>query len=731
LKIHQIILRAVLLAGLMVASAHAQAPIQLKQMTDTVVANTAETGSDRQTVVLDGATNRIVNTPTEIDANGVITLKGGNASITSDSQVLLIQAGSGQNTEIRAVTGQTATASFDGAEVAFQADDSTGNTIMRYKEAGDAAGLQQSDGTNIYFWNDTSTLISHPDGVWGISLGSESIVLKGSNTTSAGGVFIQNQAGTVNMVQVDNSGTGNIILRPVASGDVIYLYDGLSNLRFAVADNTSYVYGANGEWALGTNGSTGVTTLRGTPSGSSPSMNISNAANTDSMALFDWNELGDIYLTPVAEGDAIYLRDHTNTVRITVTDLATTSYEIFLNGRVRQEGNVFFGSDGAVNYGGVENGNAAESFYGYNHRFEPASSPRTTSSTSAGEMWMTNGTPDAGLEDWTVYVFDGSNWAELGGGTGGGGAAGAQAVQVFTSSGTWTKPSNLSHIKVEVVGGGAGPNNGAHGGGGGAGGYSMEILDSSEVGSSETVTIGAGGTYAVAGGTSSFASYLQATGGGVSSSSYGGAAGVGSGGDLNLDGGLGFTSDPALLTGGQGAHSILGGGSTPGTSSTVPGVKSNVPGSGGGGHGSSCGGTPGTQGCGTYGTDGIVIVYEFFNVSALSFTQQDSIQTTTGSPDSTAVYDLATGESAYVRVKISAKVNGGTPGNSAVYIRECRAEDSGGTVTVYDVSTPFTSEDVAGWDATLTASGTNIVAQVTGQAATTIDWEIKWEVINL
>lgn len=86
-------------------------------------------------------------------------------------------------------------------------------------------------------------------------------------------------------------------------------------------------------------------------------------------------------------------------------------------------------------------------------------------------------------------------------------AAGLQPYeQVFTSSGTWTKPDNVKTCEVTVVGGGGGGWNNSIGGG--AGGYYKSILDLTGV-TSATVTVGAGGVYstvntAVAGGSSSF-----------------------------------------------------------------------------------------------------------------------------------------------------------------------------------------------------------------------------------
>ena len=93
---------------------------------------------------------------------------------------------------------------------------------------------------------------------------------------------------------------------------------------------------------------------------------------------------------------------------------------------------------------------------------------------------------------------------------------GFASMQVFTSSGTWTKPSGIKIIKVTVTGSGGGgggskTSDNKGGGGGAAGGTAIEIVDVTSI-SSETVTIGAGGAggsqnaNGAAGATSSFGS---------------------------------------------------------------------------------------------------------------------------------------------------------------------------------------------------------------------------------
>lgn len=160
--------------------------------------------------------------------------------------------------------------------------------------------------------------------------------------------------------------------------------------------------------------------------------------------------------------------------------------------------------------------------------------------------------------------------------------------QVFTSSGTWTKPSGYSAdtpVIIEVWGGGGGGSSNASGGGGGGGAYSQVIVNMGSLGATETITVGTGGATGfngVTGGTSSFGSLLSA---------FGGAGGLDSGNGGG--GGGGALSSGSSTTGGRPAggdavtilDSSFGGGSG-GTSTNAAGWS----GYGGGGGGRSAGG---------------------------------------------------------------------------------------------------------------------------------------------
>ncbi|OAM77688.1 glycine-rich domain-containing protein [Devosia elaeis] len=205
------------------------------------------------------------------------------------------------------------------------------------------------------------------------------------------------------------------------------------------------------------------------------------------------------------------------------------------------------------------------------------------------------------------------------------------STQVFTSSGTWTKPAGCAAVRVRVVGaggGGGGVTGGASqaaaAGGGGGGGYAEKWITSA-LGATETVTIGAAGTGGAAGanngnagGATSFGAHVIANGGGGgtamtagTSATTGapGAGGAGSGGDLNVPGSpgdRGIRSSDSVIVGARGGDSQLGYGAQ---------NQGNNAGSNGTGYGAGGGGAAtisDTNRAGGNGTAGVVIVEEYY-----------------------------------------------------------------------------------------------------------------------
>ena len=202
------------------------------------------------------------------------------------------------------------------------------------------------------------------------------------------------------------------------------------------------------------------------------------------------------------------------------------------------------------------------------------------------------------------------SWASAGGGLAG--------VQVYTAGGTWTKATResalgvtIAKVLVEVQGGGAGGARDATGTeqiGGSAGGYAKKLLDVSSIAAS-TITIGAAGAGATGnntagadGGDSSWAdgtntiSGLKGVGGNTANTRT--IGGLGTGGDINIQGGSG---GPRIDT--SAGSSQFGNG---GINFSVVVDQNNATGYGAGG-----GAMEYSGGNGGSGTAGIVVVWEY------------------------------------------------------------------------------------------------------------------------
>jgi len=210
---------------------------------------------------------------------------------------------------------------------------------------------------------------------------------------------------------------------------------------------------------------------------------------------------------------------------------------------------------------------------------------------------------------------------------------------LYYSAGTYvyTKPEELKFIIVRMVGGGGGgagcPATGtsqqAVGGPGGGAGYTEKKILAADLAASETVTVGAGGAGGVGaeigdtGGTSSFGTHCSATGGTgggtqtaqsstLNIQANSGAAGYGTGGNLNM---YGEKGPRATLISTLGL--FLPTGAAPVFGATT--IASSVNGNGSGGAGRGSGGTGGQNSgpsqparTGGNGSGGIMIIEEYF-----------------------------------------------------------------------------------------------------------------------
>ena len=196
-------------------------------------------------------------------------------------------------------------------------------------------------------------------------------------------------------------------------------------------------------------------------------------------------------------------------------------------------------------------------------------------------------------------------------------STGFTSVQVFTAAATWTRPTDITKVIVEVLGGGSSGAASADlddASGGGGGGYAKKFVDVSSV-TNSVITVGAGGTavtsenVGIVGGSSSWVDTasggsLTLTGAGAAAPSNGGYAqdgtgGTGTNGDINIQGGDGFNSGNNI---GKGGDSVFGFGGNEGiTGQAAAGVARGYGAGGGGGKGVNSGA----------GTGGIVIVWEY------------------------------------------------------------------------------------------------------------------------
>ena len=221
-----------------------------------------------------------------------------------------------------------------------------------------------------------------------------------------------------------------------------------------------------------------------------------------------------------------------------------------------------------------------------------------------------------------------------------------------TQTYTWTVPAGVDAVRARVWGGG-----GYNGGSGG--GFAMESIYGISGTTSILITVGTGGSSGTTtGGTSSFGSFVSATGGATA----GGTEGAGSGGDVNYTGGLGVSGG-----GGGGVAGLFGNGGRAGTT-----VNSGQNGNSGGGCGTTANNLSG--GHGIMGAGGIAIrTTSFFNVAP-----------TTGLETDFSIDFIGTGGGGAIN---QSGVNGGGGGYSGTANVICHGGYPGGGTGAFTTST--------------------------------------------
>ena len=139
-------------------------------------------------------------------------------------------------------------------------------------------------------------------------------------------------------------------------------------------------------------------------------------------------------------------------------------------------------------------------------------------SPSLGDLWFDTGTT---LRLYVYTTASGGAWLDANPAAAGGSAAdgGIPNQQIFTSSGTFTVPAGVTKVEVFVWGGGGGGGVGGYSSVGSGGGFCQAFVTELTPGTGITVTVGSGGAGAQApnagstGGTSSFGTFVSATGG--------------------------------------------------------------------------------------------------------------------------------------------------------------------------------------------------------------------------
>jgi hypothetical protein len=103
-----------------------------------------------------------------------------------------------------------------------------------------------------------------------------------------------------------------------------------------------------------------------------------------------------------------------------------------------------------------------------------------------------------------------------------------------------------------------------------------------------------------------------------------------------------------------------------------------------------------------------------------------TVNTTDANPTTLQTIAIPTNSAILIESRINSIKTGGTgtgtTGGTNSYIRVAKVKNVGGTVTLGTISSSYTNEDIAPFNATFVVSGTNVIVQVTGAASDNVTW---------
>lgn len=109
--------------------------------------------------------------------------------------------------------------------------------------------------------------------------------------------------------------------------------------------------------------------------------------------------------------------------------------------------------------------------------------------------------------------------------------------------------------------------------------------------------------------------------------------------------------------------------------------------------------------------------------SCIEYVAQATVTTTNATVTTILSIPTATDRGYFITIRCLGRQTAPAVNNTAVYTESYKAKNTAGVVTLSGALNPIQSEDVGTWNLAAAVSGTNVVVQVTGVAATTIVWD--------